>query len=397
MSGEQQDEGLIEQQMDDSQKNETLAERFERAIRESSSEPAHAIILFETLQVQVAQLSLFSDNEELADISTKSLPFLSLEHHLAMCHMSLPMQHANMTERYTNLQRACDYWTAFLQRLDQLELLTKEERTQYHDLMELSQQQVSSHDHQDVASSRVMPPPMNRDVKIHRFRQKQVALQERERLVSLQQRRNRLNISETDDLDGYDYESLLRNLYLKALEIDKLDALEEWSSVIRELPMICMMLQRQTQQGEAGNGTTAPSTDVRAPPAAAAFSNNHSNKPLQVTRITQDAATGRLQMRQEEIRSQVFQPGWTQPTMSLEALAEREVSDALERQAQQTIAEANRKLQPRRFDLLRKDGLEDDANLVDASALLDRQWDDWKEENPRGSGNKRANVGDRNF
>jgi hypothetical protein len=41
--------------------------------------------------------------------------------------------------------------------------------------------------------------------------------------------------------------------------------------------------------------------------------------------------------------------------------------------------------------------MEDDANLVDASAKLDRDWDDWKAENPKGSGNKMGDVGDRNF
>ena len=43
------------------------------------------------------------------------------------------------------------------------------------------------------------------------------------------------------------------------------------------------------------------------------------------------------------------------------------------------------------------DGLEDDKDLVDASAKLDRDWDDWKDENPRGSGNKMGDRGDRNF
>jgi hypothetical protein len=38
------------------------------------------------------------------------------------------------------------------------------------------------------------------------------------------------------------------------------------------------------------------------------------------------------------------------------------------------------------MEQLRKDGQEDDADLVDASAALDRQWDDFKDENPRGSG-----------
>jgi immunoglobulin-binding protein 1 len=115
-----------------------------------------------------------------------------------------------------------------------------------------------------------------------------------------------------------------------------------------------------------------------------------------VTRVTKDAF-GQLQVKREEIRSGVLRPGWNQPTMSLEELAEREVRDALEREERQRSAEAEARGGPRRYDQLEKDGAEDDADLVDASAALDRKWDDWKDENPRGSGNKRGNVGDRNF
>ena len=49
------------------------------------------------------------------------------------------------------------------------------------------------------------------------------------------------------------------------------------------------------------------------------------------------------------------------------------------------------------FTKMSKSEMEDRADLVDASAALDRKWDDWKDENPRGSGNKRGDVGDRNF
>jgi hypothetical protein len=83
--------------------------------------------------------------------------------------------------------------------------------------------------------------------------------------------------------------------------------------------------------------------------------------------------------------------------MSLDELAEREVREALERQARQQAAEAEASLGPRRYEQLQRDGLEDDADRVDASADVDRRWDDWKDENPRGSGNKRGDVGDRNF
>ena len=122
-----------------------------------------------------------------------------------------------------------------------------------------------------------------------------------------------------------------------------------------------------------------------------------SNQPLEVTRITQDATTGNLSFKKEQIRSQVFRPSWNQPTMSLQELADIEVAQAMERSQRQKEAEEAAKMQPRRYDQLVRDGLEDDADLVDKSAELDRKWDAFKDENPRGCGNKNAERGDRNF
>lgn len=42
----------------------------------------------------------------------------------------------------------------------------------------------------------------------------------------------------------------------------------------------------------------------------------------------------------------------------------------------------------RRYDQLEMDGDEDDEELVEKATHRDREWDDWKDEHPRGSGNK---------
>ena len=42
----------------------------------------------------------------------------------------------------------------------------------------------------------------------------------------------------------------------------------------------------------------------------------------------------------------------------------------------------------RRYAQLVADGEEDDSALVDQATVKDREWDSWKEENPRGWGNK---------
>jgi hypothetical protein len=120
-------------------------------------------------------------------------------------------------------------------------------------------------------------------------------------------------------------------------------------------------------------------------------------KPMEVTHVTRDSATGQIQLKREEIQSSVFRPGWNLPTMTLAEYGETEMSRAREREERQKQTEFEGLRKPRRYEQLVKDGAEDNADFVDASARLDREWDDWKDANPKGSGNRMGDVGDRNF
>lgn len=370
---------------------ESLSERYAKAVASVESAPEIAVSVLSDLQHEVAANGLFSvhSTESLDDISTASLPLLLLEHHLAVAYTQLPtIGIAEISKRQSNLRRACDLWTSFLQKLESLEQLSKDETAQFHDLLELLDQSSSN----DCSSSTLLPPSVNRDAKIARHRAKQQAENERQRLESLRERRGRIGIASEEEMDGHDEEGLARTIALTSLEIAKADCIEGWSSVIRELPMIAMMVKSQDERQGQDRYSTGRNDAGRSE-----RQQQESRGPLKVTHITQDAASGQLQFRREEIRANVLRPGWNQPTMTLEELAEREVTGALEREARQKESEAYQKTQPRRYDQLKKDGLEDDADLVDASADLDRRWDSFKDENPRGSGNKRGDVGDRNF
>lgn len=72
--------------------------------------------------------------------------------------------------------------------------------------------------------------------------------------------------------------------------------------------------------------------------------------------------------------------------MSLEAFAAQEVADARAReQAQASAPQA-----PRRYAQLEEAGEEDDMALVDEATRQDREWDAFKEANPKGWGNKQG-------
>lgn len=363
---------------------ESLHEKFlrGRALVEESTSLEQAVALLETVQQDVQALSLFSSNETIEDVSTKSLPFLAVEHFLAMAMVGLPIRPGHMAERKKLVLTSLELWSTFLGSLERLELLSTEEIKEYQSLAE----DVGG----DELMSRPLPPP-NRDAKIARFKAKQQTKKEMERLKALRERRQRCGMAAEEEMDGYDDEGLQRMLALKDLSFQTAEALEQWAQSKQELPMIEMMVKREeeNQNMQHHNGKGAPTPDEqRSPPL--------SGKPLQVTRITKDQS-GQIQVKREEIRSKVFRPGWNQPTMSLEELGEREYHAAMERDARQKEAEANKINEPRRYEELVRDGMEDNVDLVDASAKLDRDWDDWKDQNPRGSGNKMGNRGDKNF
>ena len=361
---------------------ESLHEKFQkgrRLVEESSHEAA--VGLLESVQHEIQVRGLFSANETIEDISTKSLPFLAMDHFLALAMVGLPIQPGRMLERKKVILRSLELWSNFMMKLEQLELLSKEEVREYYELSE---------DMGEESMTRPLPPP-NRDAKIARFKAKQQMKKDMDRLRALRERRQRCGVSAEEEMDGFDDEGLERNLQLQDLNLQKADALEQWAQTKQELPMIEMMVERgqDSQQMQRHAGNEGASSDERR-------SRPLSGKPLEVTRITKDNG-GQLQIKRDEIRSTVFRPGWNQPTMSLEELGEREYQAAIERDARQKEAEADQKNEPRKYEDLLRDGLEDNLELVDASAKLDRDWDDFKDANPRGSGNKHANRGDKNF
>lgn len=114
--------------------------------------------------------------------------------------------------------------------------------------------------------------------------------------------------------------------------------------------------------------------------------------------------------RREVVRANVFRPGHNLPTMSLEEFAEQEVQEAMAREERAQcvgclprgachganwmtrprvvcgVRPRNAPKPDRRMQQLEEEGLEDDAELVDRAAYRDREWDDWKDDHPKGSG-----------
>lgn len=207
------------------------------------------------------------------------------------------------------------------------------------------------------------------------------------------------NVNEEED----DTESIKRDIYTKQLILFCIQAIEELHECRKEMEMLKIAIQMKEQRRQY---STASDTRTNHKPSGTEslhqdkqnWSSGNPTKPMEVTHITQDPVTGELIFQKEKIKSSVFRPSWNLPTVSLAQFADQERHAALQRSKQQDEEERNAsRLQPKRYDQLVADGMEDDSNLVDASAALDRKWDDFKDENPRGSGNKMGDRGDRNI
>ncbi len=84
------------------------------------------------------------------------------------------------------------------------------------------------------------------------------------------------------------------------------------------------------------------------------------------------------------MKATVFGSNIAPPTMTLEEFGDLEREDAIRRQEAEQQAEKG----PRKYRELLADGEEDNEELADAATMEDRKWDTFKEENPRGWGNK---------
>lgn len=385
----------------------SISEAYREALE---AEGAAAVPLFTDLQSRISSASLFSKNDTLDDIPTPSLPLVAVEFHLATALLASPA-HSSI-DRQINVRRCRDLYHAYLRKLDELEDLLDDELTRdYRQMLEADEMEAeggssSSRRVDGGTGTTGMSPAQIREAKIARFRLRKAQREEVERLRALRERRNRLGVADQDEVDGYDDDGLERNIALAELQGHAADALDEIHNSTKELEMLDMAVMMEKERGEMGRhkGSAIDSSSGNAmmaplapPPPPPPPPNSLLNKSMEVTRVSRDPVTGQLQLKREEIKSTVFRPGWNQPTMTLQQYGDIEVARAKEREARQKQAEKDILQKPRRYEQLVKDGMEDNATLVDASAKLDREWDEWKEANPKGSGNKMGDRGDRNF
>ncbi|KAI1624635.1 TAP42-like protein [Exophiala viscosa] len=306
---------------------------------------------FRRCQELIQQLSLFSKNEEVEDISTQDLQYLLVDYELAET-----KTRAYDSDRQSSLQESSRLLESFLSRLDQYGLLGASDRKLYERFLE-------QRDSFRIVSS--TNPEDKRKIKIARFQEEKSLKQKLEYLRSESQK---INI---DD-------ETVRHLHLAEIALAVNKAFSSLDMINQELEIVSHMRQAEPARAD-------PPPDQRAPARSNGYSErldgpttlgglgrkggpllSPSGKPLQPFTLTD---------KRTQLQQGVFRPDHSLPTMSIDDYLEEE------RRRGGIIDGGGNANAPQ------PEADEDNLEQVDAATMKARNWDEFVEANPKGAGN----------
>lgn len=344
----------------------------------------------------VSKLGLFSSNETKDDVSTANLKYLLVPYYLG-----------EMTERVAQedripvLKASQDHLKEFISICEALELISEDE-------LELSRQKQP-----DTMANR-------RAQKVARFKRQKAA---ETKLVEIKERKERRRRSlraaalsapiEAGEEDAFEDDGEEeREAWLATISLALCKAFDLLDMLKKEEEMLLAVKERQAKDG---NAFAREMLDERTKKAEA-WHHNAANRapyskpadPITCATFAQDVIEGRASVSQahehkhqplifgpaslvgggltserERMAAQVFQPSYRLPTMSIEeaGLREMKMMEKWQERTAKMIQESN--------SAWHKDGSRSAQEDEDAEEEKARAWDDWKDDNPRGAGNKK--------
>lgn len=337
---------------DAEKKRSTIESSFDSNAASFQDSVTAAIQLYEECLNIASQISLFSPNESLEDIATGDLQYLLLNYRIA----ELILRLNDRDHRKANLRRAQDQYERYLKRLDNYALLTKDD-------FKLLEQYQESPDTFSTASA--TDAAARRDTKIKRFKEEKAL---KEKLAHIRQ--NPRILEEDDDK--------ARDLHCTNIAYCTHQTFASLESIAQELHILSLAPPNpppdQRSQTSSDNrdrnrigdgyserldGPKHLSAGMKGPLLDA------KGKPLRPFTL----------LPRQELKQGVFRPDHSLPTMSIdEYLAEEKKRGGMIEGG----GEASR--QTAQVD-------EDDYEEADKATMKAREWDEYVEANPKGSGN----------
>ncbi|KAL8049439.1 hypothetical protein ABFX02_06G020700 [Erythranthe guttata] len=358
--------------------------------------------LLNKCEEMIAKLGLFSVNESKDDISTNNLKYI-----LVLYYLGELTEKISEEDRIQVLKSSQAKLKEFISFCEVMELVPADE-------LESSAQAIGN-----ASTDR-------RAKKIARFKRQKAA---ESKLLEIRERKERRGRSTRasalstpvevgeDDMEDDDGEEE-REAWLITISLALCKSFDLLEMLKKEEEMLSAIRERQSQEGD--NELSQSILDERAKKAEAwhrdAATRARYTKPtvpITCATFAQDVLEGRADVSQfhdhkhqpmlfgpaslvgknptserERIAAQVFQPYHRLPTMSIEeaGLKEMEIMNTWQESNKKLMEEANSSWyndnKPSRPD-------EEEDEDDDAAQDKARAWDDWKDDNPRGAGNKK--------
>uniref|UniRef100_A0A0G4HLR1 TAP42-like protein n=1 Tax=Chromera velia CCMP2878 TaxID=1169474 RepID=A0A0G4HLR1_9ALVE len=294
---------------------------------------------------------LFSRNEDLEDVHVSDLKFLLTDFLLGELHFGV----SSPEGRLGHIRTALVYWRSFVERLFDYGLVSEADKEA------LKTESGESEASRDKAKD----PMVKRSEKIARFKRSKDLDSKADALFERLRKAGGAGSSSSEDnfefsLLGID-EEVASDLLKALIERAVITTIERVPMAEQEIQILEMM-ERQGGPGRAEALEPSP------PPR---------KKPF-ILRINDPSELREL------YKERVFQPHYELPSVSLAEFAEMEMAQLQERE---------RKAAERKREEAIVASFESEAAREEAEEMKARGWDDWKDDNPRGWGNKKGNVG----
>lgn len=357
----------------------TISKRFRNAVVEyqrlESSGERNDSVLYQTqlsklvhelklITSIVEELHLFSDNEGIDEVSVKYLPFLNGEFYLGGCYANgnVVMDGTSPLgiSKSASLNLARLHLIQFLVRLQAYNLLSKAQSERINSFKELYNPTLA-----EIITSN---PTTRRQEKIENYK---LEKELRGKLSILDDHYSSNNAD--DDLETFD-EEIVSKIYTDQLRLHVLNAFGKLESLTMELQVIANKSEVPPPR---------PQTDSRVPSRENdyGYTSRLETLPLYGKEISDLLSKqGKILQpftitsKKQQLKDKVFGTGQVLPSMSVEEYLDYELANG--KMVSEEVQGKN----------------ESDSDDED-DELEKRQWDDWKDDNPKGAGNTKANIG----
>ncbi|KAK3821603.1 MAG: TAP42-like protein [Benniella sp.] len=322
---------------------------------ELQSKVGESIKGFERSRDMVRQLSLFSENEFMEDISTKDLRYLLTEYYLGGLFLKRVSQ-----DRLADLDSSKEHFDHYLHQCETHDILTAQDKNYL--------EQITANTPRDAATQR--------NEKMARFKREK---EMKNRIEEFHKELGTTSSGYEGELSS-ELEDKYRDFVLLYLQHAIFQTMEELVAIQREIPMVKEMQERRAAQGSRDNRTSDRSREddgdarVDTRPAGWDASGPLLDPKGKVRRpfvITNQRA---------EIMQGVFRPGHSLPTMTVEEYLQQEM-------------ERGNFLSGGTEEPKKKEIDDNDEEALNAETIKARNWDDFKDDNPKGWGNRGGRVG----